>query len=339
MTAARRPDVVLAVDGGGSKTDVVLLGTDGEVLAWERGSGSSPQLEGLAASVSVIDELVGRALGGRDPRALAQVGLYLSGLDLAEEIAVFRAEIADLPWAGDAIVENDLHALLRAGTDAAAAVAVICGTGMNAIGVRADGAQVRFPALGPLSGDWGGGGELGDAVVWHAARAEDGRGPATVLVDLLLDAVDAPSVAALIEDVHLGRRPGQGFARLAPLVFAAAHAGDPVARGVVQRQAEEVVSYARACIDRLGLRETDVPVVFGGGVARGRDPLLLDDIHAGLAQQVPNARLSVVDAPPVLGAALLVLAAAGADARALERATSRLSSDVRFAQRMPLGAT
>jgi N-acetylglucosamine kinase-like BadF-type ATPase len=339
VTAAPGPGVVLAVDGGGSKTDVVLLGIDGEVLAWERGTGSSPQLEGLAASVRVIDELVGRALGGRDPRTLTQVGLYLSGLDLAEEIAAFQAAIADLPWAVDVVVENDLHALLRAGTDAPDAVAVICGTGMNAIGVRADGVQVRFPALGPLSGDWGGGGELGDAVVWHAARAEDGRGPATVLVDLLLDAVASPSVAALIEDAHLGRRHREGFAALAPLVFSAAHAGDPVARDVVRRQAEEVVSYVRACIDRLGLRDAVVPVLFGGGVARGRDPLLLDDIHAGLALHAPNARLSVVDAPPVLGAALLVLSAAGAGTEATERATTLLSSDVRFAQRMPLGAS
>lgn len=215
MSARRRPGLVLAVDGGGSKTDVVLLDTAGEVLAWERGAGSSPQIDGLDVSVRVIDELVRRALVDHDERELAAVGLYLSGLDLAEEIADFRAAISSLPWADGAVVENDLHALLRAGTDAEDAIAVICGTGMNAIGVRADGAEVRFPALGPLSGDWGGGAELGDAVVWHAARAEDGRGPDTALVGLLLRAVDAPSVAALIEDVHLGRRPDQASRRLA----------------------------------------------------------------------------------------------------------------------------
>ncbi|WP_217183479.1 BadF/BadG/BcrA/BcrD ATPase family protein [Streptomyces sp. AC495_CC817] len=332
-------DLILAVDGGGSKTDVVLLDSTGGLQAWERGRGSSPQLEGLAESVRIIDELVVAALGDRSPDRLVHVGLYLSGLDLPQEIEAFRQAISGLPWAqGPLVAENDLHALLRAGTDADDAVAVICGTGMNAMGVRADGAAVRFPALGPLSGDWGGGSELGDAVVWHAARAEDGRGPRTALLGLLLDAVESPSVSALIEDVHLGRRADDGFAPLAPLIFEAAHSGDAVAVDVVRRQAEEVVAYVRACVSRLGLEHAEVPVVFGGGVARGRDPLLLAGIREGLELDVPGARLSIVDAPPVLGAALLALAAAGCDPDSLARATSALSSDVRFAQRMPLSA-
>ncbi|WP_244632519.1 BadF/BadG/BcrA/BcrD ATPase family protein [Microbacterium sp. Se63.02b] len=335
MSATDRPALVLAVDGGGSKTDVVLLDITGRVLAWERGPGSSPQIDGLDQSVRVIDDLVRRALGDNQPGELIEVGLYLSGLDLAEEIAAFRDAISSLPWAEGAVIENDLHALLRAGTDAEDAIAVICGTGMNAIGVRADGAQVRFPALGPLSGDWGGGSELGDAVVWHAARAEDGRGPETALVPLLLRAVEATTVAAFIEDVHLGRREEQGFATLSPMLFEAATAGDAVARGIVQRQADEVVAFVRACVNRLGLREVEVPVVFGGGVARGRNPLLLDTIRAGLAEHAPAARLQIVDAPPVLGAALLVLGAAGAAAPALERARSHLGSDLRLA-RVPL---
>ncbi|WP_448720188.1 N-acetylglucosamine kinase [Microbacterium natoriense] len=330
MTAAA-PDVILAVDGGGSKTDVVLLDTDGTVLAWERGEGSSPQLEGLDRSVRIIDALVERALGEREAASLRHVGLYLSGLDLPDEIDAFRGAVAHLPWArGQLLAENDLHALLRAGTDATDAVAVICGTGMNAIGVRSDGAMVRFPALGPLSGDWGGGSELGDAVVWHAARAEDGRGPSTRLHGMLLDAAGVPSVGALIEDVHLGRRD-DGFARLAPLIFDAALAGDAVARSVVRRQADEVVAYVTACVTRLGLLRHDVPVVFGGGVARARDPLLLESIAAGLAEHVPRAHLEIVDAPPVLGAALLALGDTGADAAALGRAKASLSSDARFA--------
>lgn len=335
MSATERPALVLAVDGGGSKTDVVLLDVSGDVVAWERGAGSSPQIDGLDRSVRVIDDLVRRALGNHDPRGLAEVGLYLSGLDLAEEIATFHTAIAPLSWAEGAVVENDLHALLRAGTDAEDAIAVICGTGMNAIGVRADGAAVRFPALGALSGDWGGGAELGEAVVWHAARAEDGRGPHTALVALLLGATGAPTVASLIEDVHLGRRADQGFAALAPVLFEAAAAGDEIAREVVRRQAEEVVAFVRACVTRLDLTDAEVPVLFGGGVARGRDPFLLQSIRAGLKRHAPSAYLQIVDAPPVLGAALLVLAAAGADQTALDRARAELSSDVGLA-RMPV---
>ena len=75
------------------------------------------------------------------------------------------------------MLDNDLFALLEAGTDSPDAVAVVCGTGVNAVGRAADGRTVRFPALGSISGDWGGGGQLGMQALSHAARAVDGRGP------------------------------------------------------------------------------------------------------------------------------------------------------------------
>jgi len=317
---------VVAVDGGGSKTDAVLLGLDGALLARARGVGSSPQIDGLESSVRTVDALIREVRGaaGGDPE---QVSLYMSGLDLPAEIDAYRGAIAGLDWAHDGIVvENDLHALLRAGADEADAVAIVCGTGMNAIGVRADGAQVRFPALGGISGDWGGGSSLGGDVLWHAARAADGRGPATMLLPMLLDALGATSLDVVIEDLHFGRRQGTALAALAPLVFEAASRGDAVAIGLVDRQADEVVAYARACLTRLELLDHQVPVVIGGGVARSRDPLLVDRVVAGLAALAPRATLRIVDDAPVLGAALLALADAGAEPAALDRARAELGA-------------
>ena len=123
----------------------------------------------------------GPRLAGRTD--VARVGVYLSGLDLPVEIATFTAALATLPWftPGAAVVDNDTFALLRAGTAAREAVVVVCGTGINCVGRRSDSATARFPALGRISGDWGGGFELGEQAIWHAARAGDGRGPATTL--------------------------------------------------------------------------------------------------------------------------------------------------------------
>lgn len=319
--------LVVAVDGGGSKTDAVLLDLDGRLLARGRGAGSSPQIDGLESSVRTVDAAITEALAAHPVAQLAQVSLYLSGLDLPAELAAYRAAIQGYPWAVDGIVlENDLHALLRAGADEPDAVAIVCGTGMNAIGVRRDGAQVRFPALGGISGDWGGGSSLGGEVLWHAARAADGRGPQTLLQPLLLDALGLTSLDELIEDLHFERRPYTMLSGLAPLVFQAAASGDAVAAAVVDRQADEVLAYARACLTRLGLLDSPVPVVIGGGVARARDRLFVDRILGGLARLAPRATLRIVDAAPVLGAALLALAAAGAAPDALERARRQLES-------------
>lgn len=318
---------VVAVDGGGSKTDAVLLNLKGELIAHARRGGSSPQVEGLAASVRTVDSVMTAVLEGIDPSALVQTSLYLSGLDLPQEIADYREAVKDKAWAGsNLLLDNDLFALLRAGSDAPNAVAIVVGTGMNAIGLRADGESYRFTALGGISGDWGGGGSLGSDVLWHAARAEDGRGPKTLLVGALLAATGAGSVREVTEDIHFGRRPYSMLSSLSPLMMSTAAAGDPVAISVVERQADEIVAYARACINDLDLADEAVQVVIGGGVARSRDPLLLARTRAGLAETAARAELVIVDAPPVLGAGLLALADAGADTAVLAHARSQLGA-------------
>ena len=74
------------------------------------------------------------------------------------------------------MVRNDTFAVLRAGTERTWGVAVVCGYGTNCSGVAPNGRTFRFPAFGDLSGDWGGGHDIGAAALWHAVRAEDGRG-------------------------------------------------------------------------------------------------------------------------------------------------------------------
>ncbi|UOQ89969.1 N-acetylglucosamine kinase [Agromyces endophyticus] len=316
--------VVVAVDGGGSKTDAVALRLDGELVAHRRGPGSSPHFEGLDASVDVVDGLV-RAVAGERP--VVHAGLYLSGLDLPIEIERYRSAIAGHSWAAASlVVDNDLYALLRAGTDEPDSVAIVCGTGVNAIGIRADGAQVRFPSLGALSGDWGGGSGLGEEVLWHAARAVDGRGPATALVGEIERRLAVGSVGELIEGLHFGDRDASELIALAPAVFAAARAGDAVAISLVERQATELADFARACLTRLDLLDHEVPVVLGGGIARSGDERLLRGIRSELAAVAPRARLGIVDDAPIVGAALLALGAAGAGDAALVRARAAVSA-------------
>ncbi len=317
QAGAPQPPVIVAVDGGGSKTDAVAVTLDGELAGRVRGPGSSPHYDGLAASVELIDGLVHEVAGDAEVR---RAGLYLSGLDLPREVEAYREAVAGLPWAAEGLdVDNDLFALLRAGTDEPDAVAVICGTGMNAVGVRADGARVRFLAIGAISGDWGGGHGLGSEALWHAARDVDGRGPHTLLTPALEREFGVP-VTTLTEQLHLGEREYGDLARLAPTVFAVADAGDDVAQSLVDRQADEVVAFVRACVNRLGLADRAIPVVLGGGILQAGHLRLGARIATGVAEIAPSARLVTLSQPPIVGAALLALEHAGASPGALARA-------------------
>ena len=317
-------EVIVAVDGGGTKTDAVALTPAGEVIARRRGPGSSPHFEGLARSVEIVDALVREVAGGASVR---HVDLYLSGLDLPIEIERYRDAVAGQEWAaGGLVIDNDLFALLRAGTDQADAVAVVCGSGVNAVGVRADGATARFASLGPLSGDWGGGSGLGPEALWFAARDVDGRGERTTLTRAICDALGVGSIAELIEQLHFGERDGSDLYDLAPVIFAEAAAGDAVARGLVERQADEIVAFVRAIVARLDLAELSFPVVLGGSILQAGHAALDGRIATGITAVAPHARIVRPDGPPILGAAIAAAMHAGVPADAIARVRAEFTT-------------
>jgi N-acetylglucosamine kinase-like BadF-type ATPase len=238
---------------------------------------------------------------------LARAEIYLAGADLPEEVAVLGKAALERHWATTTRIDNDTFALLRAGTDEPDAVAVVCGAGINCVGRTADGRTARFPALGMLSGDWGGGQHLAALALWHAARGEDGRGPATALSEAVAGQCGVRTIAEVVSGVHLGTIPRDVLDNLSHLLFVVAAAGDAVARRVVERQAKEVVALATVAAGRLGLCDKRYAVVLGGGVLRAQHPLLHDRVRDGILAHSPAAIVSVLTQPPVLGAGLLAL--------------------------------
>jgi N-acetylglucosamine kinase-like BadF-type ATPase len=324
--------LILAVDGGNSKTDLVLAGADGALLAAVRGPLSSPHHIGLDGCLRVLDDLLAEAYAaaglerGTQPVAVGHV--LVAGADLPHEEEALQAAAATRGWAARTVVQNDTFAVLRAGTDAGWGVAIVCGAGINCIGVAPDGRHVRFPALGGLTGDWGGGYDVGMAALAAAVRAEDGRGPATSLEAAVPVHFGLASPAAVGEAMHTGVIPGRRVLELAPVVFAAAAEGDAEAAAIVDRLAAVVVAFARAAIVRLGLVDEPVEVLLGGGLMRAAGPDLRAAIDAGLAGVGPGISSRVVTDPPVLGAALLGLDDAGAGEEAHERLRRELLAAV-----------
>lgn len=311
-----RIPAVLAVDGGASKTDAVLVGLDGRLLAHRRGAGSNPGLTGWEAAGGLLASLREELLNAVPECQVVATHIYLAGLDLPDEVGTACRELAS--WNAD-VVENDIFALLRTGTSGADAVAVGCGTGMNAVGTRADGRTARFLSLGELSGDWGGGAQLGRTAVWHAMRAEDRRGPATALVDRLPHALGLSSIEEVVVALHRRELGAETFSRLTPVLFATADDGDAIAQAVVDRQGAEIARMAASVIERLGLQGLPVPVVLGGGVVAPGNPRLIAAVTSTLGELAPQALQVVTTAAPILGAALAALETARSESPALDR--------------------
>jgi len=321
-------DVVLAIDGGNSKTDVAVVTVDGRVVARRRGPGYSPHAHGVERSVAGIEELARTALLEADlelpsPR-IAHVGAYLAGVDLHREQAVMLAAVATRGWAPSVTVDNDTFALLRLGSEGDDGVAVVCGAGINCV-ARHDGRTLRFPSLGPISGDWGGGLQLGLSAMSAAARDADGRGPRTGLTSAVLEHFGAPRVIDLIERLHFGDVAQSRLAELSPTVFALAGDGDPVASALVDRLGDEVSAYVVAALGELDLTSETVPVVLGGSILAARHEGFEERIRSSVLAAAPRVEFVHVSEPPILGAVLLCLDAVGATVEAKERAGGLLA--------------
>lgn len=319
--------LLIAVDGGNSKTELALLRGDGEVLSLVRGPFSSPHHLGLAGALDVIDGLLDQAAAYAGlPRSRPLGGLasmQLAGLDLPSEVQAFEHAARRREWADELLVGNDTFALLRAGSERGWGVAVVCGAGINCVGVAPDGRHARFPALGDISGDWGGGYDLGIAALAAAARSEDGRGPRTRLESLVPAHFGLQTPLQLAEAMHLERIDRRRLVELAPLLLRAA-GDDAVAAEIVDRLAREVVTLARAALERLGLLGQRVEIVLGGGVLAGGNPVLIGAVEAGLRALSPELEPRVADGPPIVGAALLALDEMEADEAASLRARREL---------------
>jgi N-acetylglucosamine kinase-like BadF-type ATPase len=294
---------------------------DGEALRSVRGPQASPDHLGLDGSLDVLAGLVAE-VGERADLAM----LLLAGVDFEDEEAAYRAAAEQRGLAGRVVVGNDTFAVLRAGTERGWGVAVTCGAGINCVGVAPDGRRVRFASLGTVSGDWGGGPDVGLAAVEAAARSDDGRGPKTVLEQRVPEHFGFSSPVELARAYVAGKVAFHDLGPLAPLVFALADE-DAVAGAIVDRLADEVVAMAATALRRLDLLAEPVDVVLGGGLLQAGNVRLTRRIEETLHEAGSELHVHVAEVPPVVGAALLGLDELGADGSAQGWLRAQLSTD------------
>jgi N-acetylglucosamine kinase-like BadF-type ATPase len=305
------PGLVLAVDGGNSKTDVALATADGEVIAQAQSGPFTPQTSGVGAALDVVAKAVGElrtALALPEDAPLARhLSAFLAGADLPQEEQALAEAFAERGWTESIEVGNDTFAVLRAGASRPWGVAVVCGAGINCVGIAPDGRRARYPALGELTGDWGGGGGLGRTTMFAAVRGEDGRGPRTALTAAVAEHFGTETAVDAALGFHLGTFAEERLHELSPVLLRVATAGDAEALAYVERQAQEVVVWARAAMERLDLLGRETELVLGGGVLRAAEPVLMERIAAFAAELTPAAQLVVPRRRPIHGAVLLGL--------------------------------
>ena len=129
-----------------------------------------------------------------------------------------------------------------------------------------------------------------------------------------------PDAEAALTGIYTGALPYARLFELARVLLDAAAEGDAPAREAADILADEIAAFVRAAVVRLDVQDEAVEVVLGGGIFDTTDAAFHARVAAGIHAVAPRRRLVRLDAPPVLGAALIGLDAEDAPLGALRRA-------------------
>ena len=238
-----------------------------------------PAVHGIDATIAGLAEALGAALQIQRPSAvvcaLAGVGDAATSARLASGL---RERGIDVPVA----IVGDVLAAAAAALTRGPGVLVWAGTGSFAIARSVTGELVRVGGRGFLLGDQGSAYDLVRRAASAVLFAVDGMGPPTSLTGKLCAAFDAPSAQRL--GAVLQRLDSGQVAAKAPLVVAAAAAGDTVAAGILDAAVQSLAMLAAAAARQAGNDLQGLDVAFGGGLLNGV-PSLAAALGANLAAQ------------------------------------------------------
>jgi glucosamine kinase len=281
--------LVVGVDGGGTKTRVLLADLDGRVLARIEGPATALVPGDERASADIIGALIREALESADRGdtrpAACVVGVAGGGQERAAQ-ALWSA-LASSRLADDVNVISDAEAALDDAFGDSAGVLLLSGTGSVAFARAPDGRIEQCGGWGPMLGDEGSGAWIGRRALSVITAAHDGREPDTALIGAILTALEAESLEQLIG--WAAEAAPRDIAALAPIVLQVAAQGDLRANALVSLAVEELILHVRTLARRCFTDErASVPVACAGGlVARGS--LLRKRIEQRLKTAVPGA--------------------------------------------------
>jgi N-acetylglucosamine kinase-like BadF-type ATPase len=255
---------VLGFDGGGTKTECVLMDETGAILARSRSGPSNPSRVALDAAFEAVVEASEKALAaaGKSASDIADICGAIGGVGIAGAISEFHKRLKlRFPNARSAFVVTDLSMALAAAGEPPCIV-VIAGTGSAAYGRVDYEKTARDGGFGPVLGDPGSAYDIArKAVVAEWRRSLSGE--ESHFRNEILDAFKCNWVEL---NSMISSNPDSVLPRIFPLVTKAANEGDESARALLRSGAEDLIALIERVVDRLTLRDKPFFLAKTGGV-------------------------------------------------------------------------
>lgn len=299
---------VVGVDGGGTKTDVVLLDRSGNVVGKERGGGSNYQVAGGKRLKEEILGCFSKLLTTTNVAAnkIGHVFLGLAGAGRESDQKEILALFNDTEYAGKISVDSDAIVALAGAFGTAPGIIIISGTGSICFGKNSEGKVVRSGGWGYLLGDEGSGYFIGREAIIAALKDFDGRGEKTLLRSDLERHFKLDTIDQIIPSVYQNKIDRATIADVAPIVFEQANRGDVIAEEIIRQAGRELGTLAKAVAQRLNFANEELKVALIGSIFKQKD-MLLNEISKELYEISWNIEISEPMFDPDCGAALLAL--------------------------------
>jgi N-acetylglucosamine kinase-like BadF-type ATPase len=292
----------LGFDGGGTKTEAVLLDAHGQLAGRGLGGPANPLRAGFEAAFASLRAAAEGALSAArvDARQVRAVCAGLAGAGSRRVVKRAMAFLVETFPSADVHVTTDSAVALEAAVGGGTGVVLVAGTGSMALGRDAAGHTARAGGMGPLVGDEGSAFDIGRRAVAAVGRARDALAPVTLLSELIPAALEVPDWAGLLE--RIAESPDRVFPRIFPLVVEAAELDDDPAREILFTAAMSLSQIALSVVRRLNLAQAEFPLYKSGGVF-GHSQYLDGPLEALVLSGAPRAKIQPLGVSPALGAA------------------------------------
>ncbi|MBE6813480.1 MAG: hypothetical protein E7523_11455 [Ruminococcaceae bacterium] len=284
----------LGLDGGGTKTTVLVGDESGNVLFKTVGDTINYCAVGMQQARNNMKAMLDTVAKDAGITHFAGVCIGMSALfgrASEDECAAFCDGIFS---ADKIIMDSDLYIALAATGEPGAAAVGICGTGSMACGRTTDSRIITKGGYGYLLGDEGSGFRIAQEALFEAVRAAEQSGENTTLLQAALTFWGVKSAPELIDVFYDPPMERNQIAKFAPCVIKEAANGDKIAMQVVQKQASLFADTAKALLKEL---PQDIPFYVYGGIFEHNK--LFRDLFAN---ELPDRTVILLTKTPAEGA-------------------------------------
>jgi N-acetylglucosamine kinase-like BadF-type ATPase len=266
-------NLYLGVDGGGTKTHVVLIDDEKNIVGEGFAGASNPLRVGVAVAVknifTAIDKACDTANRSRGDIVSAQIGL--AGVRREDLRYIIKKNVRERLKFRKIEVTTDAEIALYAATEGKEGLVIIAGTGSICMGKNAKGESASAGGWGPIAGDEGGGAGISRRALQAIAKSSDGRGKPTKLSDYAVEYFRAGRLEDLSVAIYAPQVDNARIAGFAKFVVQAARENDEVATEVIAEAGRELGIAAVAVIKKLKLKNRKFPIGKVGSIFKSED--------------------------------------------------------------------